>query len=58
MPTVKTPTGDKHFSYTRSGRAAAKAYAHKQGYDIVEGKKGQYKAKKRKEPKEGSRGKY
>ncbi len=47
MPTVKAPSGDKHFSYTRAGRAAAKAYARKHGYDIVE-KKGKYKAKERK----------
>ena len=46
MPTVKAPSGDKHFSYSRAGRAAAKAFARKNGYDIVEDKKGKHKAKK------------
>jgi|3_EtaG_2_1085321.scaffolds.fasta_scaffold26712_3 hypothetical protein len=48
MPKVITPSGDKHFSYSRAGRAAAKAYARKNDYDLVESKDGSYKAKKRK----------
>jgi len=47
MPKVKTPSGDKHFSYSLAGRAAAKAYARKNDFDLVEGSKGDYKAKKR-----------
>jgi hypothetical protein len=47
MPKVITPSGDKHFSYTRSGRAAARAYARKNDYDLVESSDGKYKAKKR-----------
>ena len=47
MPKVITPSGDKHFSYTRSGRAASRAYARKNDFDLVESSDGKYKAKKR-----------
>tara|TARA_R100001530_G_scaffold65045_1_gene46607 strand:+ start:1411 stop:1554 length:144 start_codon:yes stop_codon:yes gene_type:complete len=39
MPKVGTGAGSKHFSYSKKGRAAAKAYAKRTGKRLVKSKK-------------------